>query len=252
MSRKTLKLNQIISIENELKSQTQKELTEVHKTTHHKELFNGHARKFEPRDSDPNSPTGETLPDENKNITFYITEILSQSAAKWSRAFDVSALREFGNAKAKASVEVDGQTILEEVPVGVLLFLEKKLEDVKKFIEVLPTLDPAEKWEPFDGDKVYKTERSGQARNKQVTRAMVLYEATPQHPAQVKEVQENVFAGTWWMTKYSSALPVQRKTELMSRVQKLYEAVKFARETANEIEVEDRKIGKPVFDYLFG
>lgn len=252
MSRKNIKLNQVISIENQLKSQTKTELTEIHKSTQHKDLFNGHARKFEPRDDDPNSPTGEKLPDENKNVTFFVTEILSKSAEKWSRSFDVAGLREWGNAKAKASVVVDGRAILSDAPVGFLLYLEKQLEDVRKFVETLPTLDPAEKWEAFDGDKIYKTDRSGQARNKQVTRAMVLYEATPEHPAQVKEVQENVFAGTWWTTKYSSALPVQRKTELLSRVQKLYEAVKFAREEANEIEVEDLKIGKPVFEYLFG
>lgn len=253
MSKKNIKLNQIISIENQAKTQIQSELTEIHKATQKPDLFNGQARKFEPRDDDPSSPIGERLPDETKNITFNTQDVITKSAEKWARVFDLSATREWGNSGAKASVEVDGKVLIEDAPVGYLLYLEKKLEDIRKFVDVLPVLDPTEKWEEFDSqNKVYKTERTGQARNKPVTRAMVLYEATPQHPAQVKEVQENVFAGTWWTTKYSSALPAQRKSEILSRIQRTYEAVKFAREKANETEIEDKKVGKPFFDFLFG
>jgi len=39
---------------------------------------------------------------------------------------------------------------------------------------------------------------------------------------------------------------------LLARVEKLQEAVKFAREEANSIEVEDQKVGATFFDYLFG
>lgn len=40
--------------------------------------------------------------------------------------------------------------------------------------------------------------------------------------------------------------------ELLDRVVKLQHAVKFAREEANGIEVEDQKVGAAVFGYLFG
>ena len=52
--------------------------------------------------------------------------------------------------------------------------------------------------------------------------------------------------------KFSGALPAQRIHDLLTRVEKLQEAVKFAREEANSMTVEDQKIGGKVFQYLFG
>lgn len=249
---KSLKLNQVISIENQVRTRTKAELTEIHKANQKPGSFNGHARKFEPRDDDPNSATGERLPDENQNIQAYVQDILNKSAEKWARAFDIVAMRDWGNQKARCSVEVDGKVLIEDAPVTYLLYLEKQLQDVHTFAMSLPVLDQSEKWAEHDNQqKVFVTDRSGQARNKPITRAMVLYPHSEQHPAQVKEVQENVFAGTWWTTKYSAAIPAQRKAEILARVVKLQEAVKFARERANEVDVEDKRIGHAVFSHLF-
>jgi hypothetical protein len=38
---------------------------------------------------------------------------------------------------------------------------------------------------------------------------------------------------------------------LLARVEKLQEAMKFAREEANNLEVEDMKVGEKIFSYLF-
>jgi hypothetical protein len=46
-------------------------------------------------------------------------------------------------------------------------------------------------------------------------------------------------------------MPAQRVNEILERVEKLQQAVKFAREEANNVEVEDQRIGGQVFDYLF-
>ena len=249
---KPIKLNQVISIENQVRTRTQSELTDLHKANQKPGLFNGQVRKFEPRDADPLSPTGEQLPDETQNIQAFCHDILAKSAEKWTRAFDIIAMREFGNTSAQADVEVEGKVLIEKAPPTYLLYLEKQLLDIHTFVQNLPVLDPAEKWSIHDAQRgVYSTEKSGQARNKSVTRAMVLYEATKEHPAQVKEVQESVFAGNWWTTKYSAAIPAQRKAEILARIGRMQEAVKFARERANETVVEDKRIGKNVFDYLF-
>ena len=39
---------------------------------------------------------------------------------------------------------------------------------------------------------------------------------------------------------------------LLERVEKLQQAVKFAREEANNTEVTDQKVGAAIFGYLFG
>ncbi len=41
---------------------------------------------------------------------------------------------------------VDGQTLVAQVPVTYLLFLEKQLVDMQTFIKKLPTLDASESW----------------------------------------------------------------------------------------------------------
>jgi hypothetical protein len=46
-------------------------------------------------------------------------------------------------------------------------------------------------------------------------------------------------------------MPAQRVNEILERVEKLQQAVKFAREEANNIEVEDQRIGERIFEYLF-
>jgi len=51
--------------------------------------------------------------------------------------------------------------------------------------------------------------------------------------------------------KFSGALPAQRVNELVDRVERLQEAVKFAREEANSLEVEDVKVGEKILGFLF-
>ena len=47
-------------------------------------------------------------------------------------------------------------------------------------------------------------------------------------------------------------MPAPRKKQLLGRIEKLANAVKFAREQANASEAQDKKLGKEVFDFLFG
>jgi hypothetical protein len=51
--------------------------------------------------------------------------------------------------------------------------------------------------------------------------------------------------------KFSGALPARRVNELLARVEKMQEAVKFAREEANNLDAEDIKVGDRFFEYLF-
>jgi len=67
----------------------------------------------------------------------------------------------------------------------------------------------------------------------------------------VEVYYEDVTVGHWRTIKFSGALPATRVNELLARVEKLQEAVKFAREEANNLEVEDVKTGEAVLSYLF-
>jgi hypothetical protein len=244
------KLNQIIAVEKGTKTKVYEKLTENHKLLQRKELFLGHARRYSPKDDDPTSPTGEQLPPEEKRVQAKAEDVLRATAVSLTELFDVSATRDWGNTKAKADVVVEGKVIVADCPVTFLLFLEKQLADIHTLIKKLPTLDSSENWHHDDAQDLWATEEARSVRTKKISRALVLYEATKEHPAQVKEVTEDVLAGTWTTIKYSSSLPVSRVNELLGRVDALQKAVKFAREQANTMEVDQPRVGKTIFDFL--
>ncbi|HLY31763.1 MAG TPA: hypothetical protein VKQ36_12110, partial [Ktedonobacterales bacterium] len=57
--------------------------------------------------------------------------------------------------------------------------------------------------------------------------------------------------GYWRTVKFSGALPAQRVNELLARVERLQDAVKFAREEANNMEVTDQKVGERLLQFIF-
>lgn len=247
----TKKLCQFIAIESSVKTRVTADLTEAHKDLQKNDLFNGHSRRYEPRNEDPSSPLGEKLPEENKKVVARAEAIVKLTFDRLVEQYDLAATRDYGNCVAKADVEVDGKVLLSDVPVAHLLFLEKRAEDLITFIRKLPTLDPTETWEYNASQDLFATSPVQTARTKKIARALVLYEATKEHPAQVKEITEDVQAGTWSTIKYSSSVPLQRRNEMLRRAEELQKAIKFAREKANATEVEEKKLGRAVLDYVF-
>ncbi len=244
------KMNQIIAIEKGIKTRVFGGISALHKQSQKSELFRGHARTFTPKEDDPTSPLGEQLPSENKKVQMRGEESLQQLSTLMSELFDISAMKDWGNTIANADIVVDGTTILEQVPVSYLLFLEKQLIDIHKFVSTIPTLEAGEFWNYDNAQDLWATAESRTIKTKKVPRALVLYEATQEHPAQVKETTEDMTCGTWSTTKYSGALPSKRINEILARIVKLQHAVKFAREKANEQEVTKQKGGDAIFSYL--
>lgn len=244
------KLNQIIAIEKGVKTRAYAKLTEDHKALLKEDLFKGHAKTYVPKDADPTLPTGEVLPPDTKKVQLKADEIIKEVARSMAELFDVAATRDFGNCEARADLVVDGTVLIKDCPVTYFLFLEKQLADLHTFFAKLPVLDSGDSWSYDAGQDVYATRPVGTVRTKKLTRPLVLYPHTTEHPAQVKEVTEDVLAGTWTTIKYSSALPASRVNELVRRIEAIQKAVKFAREAANGIEVKEQHVGKAIFDFL--
>lgn len=246
------KLAQILAVESGIKTRVYAKISESHKALQQSTLFNGHARRYKPLSDDPTHAQGEQLPDENKKVSHKTKDILKLTAEQMTEHFDVAAMRDWTNMVAKADIVVDGDVILKDVPVTYLLMLEKQLSDLHTFVQKLPVLDPAEVWTFDRNQDLFASQPASTARSKKVTRPMVLYDATPTHPAQVKEVVEDVFAGLWTTTKFSSALPAGTINDMLTRVERLQKATKFAREQANASDVVAApSAGTKVFDYLF-
>lgn len=240
------KLNQIVAVEKTVKGSVFKELTKAHHDVQKSVLLTGIARTYEPKDSE-----GEKLPSERTKVQLAADQVLDDMAKSLTRLFDVTATKDFANTEATADVVVDGNTVVSGVPVPYLLFLEKQLTDLHTFVSKLPVLDPAENWTYDDNAGAFKTDTVQSTRTKKVPRNHVKAEATDKHPAQVELYYEDVVVGYWSTVKFSGALPATRVRTLVERVEKLQTAVKFAREAANNTEVEQKKVGDAVFEYLF-
>lgn len=242
----TVALNKLIAIESGVKSASKRKETDLYHRLQKTALLNGITRTYQPKDED-----GDKLPSETTLVQVKTEEVLKELSAELTRLFDVTLTKEVGNSQAKADVVVDGKTLLKQVPVTYLLFLEKQLVDINTFVSKLPTLDPASEWNYDDNNDVWLTAPVQTVRTKKVPRNWVKAEATEKHPAQVEIFHEDVIVGTWTKIDSSGAIPAKRKTELLSRVEKLITAVKFAREEANSLTVEDQHAGEKVFNYLF-
>ncbi|MCW2505124.1 MAG: hypothetical protein JWO79_3408 [Actinomycetia bacterium] len=241
------KLNQIIAVEKGVKSKSFQDLTEAHHSVQKPALMSGLSRSYQPKDEE-----GEQLPPESTKVQIRVEEVLTQIGSTLTRLFDVTATKDATNAVAQADVVVDGSPLLTAVPVTYLLFLEKQLTDLHTFVRKLPVLDAADTWVFNEPANSYSTEPVRTIRTKKVPRNHVKAEATEKHPAQVEVYYEDIAIGYWTTVKFSGALPASRVSELLGRVEKLQQAVKFAREEANSTEVTDKKVGDTVFGYLFG
>ena len=240
------KLNQVLAIEKGIKTRVYAEFSELHQATQKPALMNGFHKSYQPRQE-----TDETYPAESQKVQHSAADVIDRISGSLAELFDVTATKDWTNCVARADVIIDGKVLLKDVPATYLLFLEKQLSDLHTFIGKMTELDPGSDWAMDPGTGLYKTDTQLTQRTKKVQRPITLYEATKEHPAQTQLITEDQIAGTWVTIKYSGAIPVPRKKALLARIEKLTNAVKFAREQANAAEATDKKLGKEVFEFLF-
>lgn len=239
------KLNQVLAIEKGVRSKSDRLITDRYQQVEKEPLLSGISRVYTPKEED-----GDQLPSEQTLVQVKVGEVLKANAADFTSLFDVVLTKDAGNQGASADVVIDDQTILSGVPVSTLLFLEKQLTDLYTVCRKLPTLDPADTWSYDPQRSIYVTEPEERVRNKKVPRNHVLAEATDKHPAQVQVYNEDIVAGTWKTIKFSGAMPIDEHKALLDRIAALQNAVKYAREQANSLEVQWQEMGKTVFDFI--
>jgi hypothetical protein len=240
-------LHQVNALIKGTKARTLRAITDAHHDLQRAPLLAGLHRVYKPYDDD-----GEQLPPEGTHVQITVAATLPQITDALAKLLNLQYAQDTANAIATADVVVDGHTLLTDVPVTYLLFLEKQLVDLRTAVAALPTLDPAERWS-WDAQRgCYASEPAGTTRTKKIPRNHVLAEATDRHPAQVQMYTEDVGQGIWTTTKLSGAMPAADARRLLQRVDKLIDAVKAARETANSAIVPDREgPAAALFGWLF-
>lgn len=132
--------------------------------------------------------------------------------------------------------------------------LKKRLAEIHALVAAAPTLDPAKGFEPDDQRPtgVYKARTMTARRTRKETVPIVLYPATPEHPAQTQLVQRDVEVGTITTQEWSGAMSVVDKADMLERCEDVQRAVEKALARANDIVVEKIEIGRKLLDYVFG
>lgn len=240
------KLNQILAIEKGKKTALNTEISALHKATQKAQLMTGHHKTFVPKEED-----GETFPDDHQHVQHRASEVIEQVTERLTTLMDVTATKDWANCNARADVVVNGDTFLENVPVTYLLFLEKELNDLHTFVSKIVELDAAEQWTLDPNSGLFRSEPVKTHKTKKLQKPIVLYAATPEHPAQTQLITEDVVIGHWTTIKFSGALPRADKKRMLDRIRVLQDAVKFAREQANSMEASEQKTGRKVLDFIF-
>lgn len=245
------KLHEVLAVESDLEGAYKKILQEALGVFKKGEHFQGFTRILTMFDEARKHE--EEASNEHKELTTTVRDKLDYVSESVVRYFDVVAQKECTNQLAAASVEVDGKEILPPLPATFLLGLETKLRQIREVYDAIPTLAPGIKWvaDEISGENVWVTAEPETAmKTEKILKPFVLYEATDKHPAQVKEMQDNLNVGVYKKTTRSGMLSPRQKHELLARIDKLIRAVKVARQKANTQDIVNIQVGKVLMDFI--
>lgn len=197
----------------------------------------------------------EAANSETQAITTTVPARLDYTAQAITKWLNTVAQKEFTNQQtAKADLVVDDITIAKDVPATFLLGLENKLKNVRSIYDAIPTLSQGQVWLPDDSNikHTFRAESPDiKAKTQKTVKSRVLYEATKEHPAQIDKWTEESVVGKYTTHFTSGMISASRKMELLSKVDRLIQATKKARQRANNCDVvKTPNIGKALFDYI--
>ncbi len=206
------KLHELLAVEPELKAEAQRTLSKV------KGLFaDGKTRLVgRVRTYQPLLEGAESEPDEIVKLATRVEDELAQLETTYGKWIDAAVQKESTNQNARATI--DGMDFLEELPATALLNLESKLAELRSVYTAIPVNDPAVTWEWDEQLDCFVSMPKIMFRGKKVPRSHILYEATPEHPAQVEMYHEDIRIGQYTTITQSGALTPADKQRRIERV----------------------------------
>lgn len=247
------KLHELLAVDNNLEGQSTKCRNELMATFDKKRhLFGSKKVTFTSVDEG-----AQPVTEEQSDIQSTVRKELDWLSGILAKSIDTSHLIAIANTSAKADIVTeDGLTIAKDVPATSLLELEKRVAEIKAVVSTIPTLDPAKGFslDPAAGDGIFKAREVKKSRTKKKMVPVVLYPATKEHQAQVKEVTEDVVIGTILEQEWSSLITPAQKADMLDRCEILLRAIKKARSRANDFELDatGNKIGAALLNFVVG
>jgi hypothetical protein len=246
------KMHELLAVQTNLNGQATKTRTglmDTFRTKRH--LFEKKVKAFQPL-----GEGADLTIEEQSDIQTTVPKEIEWLKGHLVKQIDVGLRVDVGNRIAEADVVDEEDTkILAKMPATTLLWLEKRVQEVKELIEAIHTLDPAKGFtEDRDaGVGYWKAREVKKERTKKKKVVIVKYDAVDKHPAQTELVDEDVVVGTIREQEWSALITPAMKAELLNRAEMLIRAVAKARSKANEqeVDIKDAKIGDVLLDYVF-
>lgn len=245
------KFHELISVEGDLDGTAKKVMEEAITTFKKAEYFIGGHKWLEMFDDARKQEEEEFT--EHKEIETTVPEELAHVSDAVSRYYDAIAQKEATNQKAVASLEIDGEILIEDAPATLLLGLESRLKNLRNVYDSIPTLAPGVEWVHHEtkGKHIWKTKELEMRHKKEKSfKFQILVNATKEHPAQIEKWNIDVPIGNVKTDRWSGALSPAMKSKLLGRIDALIRAVKQARQRANTQEVEIINVGQNIFSYI--
>lgn len=247
------KLHEILSVEKTRSQAATKLMDETFNKFKKDQFFSGHIKTLRMiSDSAENQAIEEAARDE-KELPTTVPETLEYFFDVWAKAEDVIFQKNKTNQIANADLLFKGDVLVPNVPVDELLGLEVRLEQLRRLAVEMPSLDASKAWDVSlngrKGEFVSATDEVTTKTEKTMT-AVVLYDATDKHPAQIERVTADKVVGTFTRILSSGAATSKQKAEMISILDELLVEAKQARQRANTVEVINERIGKKITDLL--
>lgn len=244
------KLHEVLAVESDLESISRTNLDVLKNNFSRPELFRGYHKRYEPFEEGMQNE----LPDENREVTTTVKKELDKVFESIIKYVDVVAQKERTNQEARADIVIDDVVIAKDLPATFLLGLETKIKQWREVLNIIPILEAGYAWEKAEskGNDIYGLKHSDEKnRTAKTFKSKVLYEATKEHPAQLKEWEETEIIGKYITQIWSGMVSMAEKTKILQKVDILLQAVKEARQRANMTEVVVLKVGKDLVNYIF-
>jgi hypothetical protein len=233
-----------------LKSQIKDRVTKKYQLLQRPALFTGQTKTYEPYTQ--TGERAETIPPETTMVQARVREVLAGIVKDEIELLDKVFQQDVGNTKARADVIVDGVALLKSVPITNLMYLRKRMMEIRSVIQAIPTPDPTVEW-VYDANLGLMKSKEEVVTQKTEKRPKVLvkYEATDKHPAQTEVYHVDLPIGEYKKRVFSGAERADVKEEMLARMDRLIDGIKQSIETANiTTEVVEDGVAEQLFAFV--
>jgi hypothetical protein len=248
------RIHQLLAIMTPLNTETDTVLARLGQIAATEDLFKGLETTSELVDqpSDPNARTRRATPKKVTKVRFTTKSVLEEAEKLFTRKWNAALTLDTAQGEATANLSVDGELILEDVPVRHLVYLEGELTKLTAIVSALPVLDGAQDWTQENTEPgQWRTVRPREGtRSDKVMFNWHKGNGTPTIKEDVEIMTRDEVVETTETVNFSGALPADRKALLLDRLSTLKIAVKMAREEANSAQVTQLEEGAALFGWL--